>query len=112
MKKILHVGLDVDDKSFHIGAFCSETGEVFELSSKPTVGDLLKKLEKFKALNFEIKICYEATYIGYSLCRLLRKANIETVIIAPSLIPELAVKELRRTDWTLIKWQNIMPMVY
>ena len=35
MKKVLHVGLDVDDKSFHIGAFCRETGEIFEMTSKP-----------------------------------------------------------------------------
>jgi len=95
MKKVLHVGLDVDDKSFHIGAFCSETGEVFELTSKPTFGDLLKKLQKFKDQNFEIKICYEATYIGYSLCRSLRKENIDAEIIAPSLIPELASKKVK-----------------
>ena len=95
MKKILHVGLDVDDKSFHIGAFCSETGEVFELTSRPTLGDLLKKLENFQAQNFEIKLCYEATYIGYPLCRSLRKAGIEAEIIAPSLIPELASKRVK-----------------
>ena len=95
MNKVLHVGLDVDDKNFHIGAFCSETGEVFELTSKPTVGDLLKKLERFKVLNFEIKVCYEATYIGYSLCRSLRKASVDAEIIAPSLIPELASKRVK-----------------
>ena len=94
MKKVLHVGLDVYDKNFHIGAFCSATGEVFELSSKPTVGDLLRKLEKFKE-NFQIKICYEATYIGFSLFRLLKKENIEVEIIAPSLIPELASKKVK-----------------
>lgn len=95
MKKVLHVGLDVDDKSFHIGAFCSETGEVFELSSKPTLGNLLQKLEKFKEQKFQIKLCYEATYIGYALCRALRKENIDADIIAPSLIPELASKRVK-----------------
>jgi hypothetical protein len=48
MKKLLHVGLDVDDKSFHIGAFCSETGETFELTSKPTLGNLMQKLKKLQ----------------------------------------------------------------
>jgi transposase len=95
MKKVLHVGLDVDDKSFHIGAFCSETGEVFELTSRPTLGDLLKKIEKFKEQNFQIKLCYEATYIGYSLCRSLRKEGVDAEIIAPSLIPELASKKVK-----------------
>lgn len=95
MKKLLHVGLDVDDKSFHIGAFCSGTGEFFELSCRPTVASLLKKLENFKEQNFEINLCYEATYIGYSLCRSLRKENINTEIIAPSLIPELASSRVK-----------------
>jgi len=95
MKKLLHVGLDVDDKSFHIGAFCSETGEVFELTCKPNFGNLLKKLDKFREQNFEIKLCYEATYIGYTLCRSLRKESIDADIIAPSLIPELSSNRVK-----------------
>jgi transposase len=95
MKKLLHVGLDVDDKSFHIGGFCLESGEVFELTSKPTLGNLMQKLKKFQDQHFEIKLCYEATYIGYSLYRLLRKEKIDAEIIAPSLIPELASKRVK-----------------
>jgi transposase len=94
-KKVLHVGLDVDDKSFHIGAFCKETGETFELSSRPTAGNLMKKLELLFDKNFELKICYEATYIGYSLCRELNKNNYSTQVIAPSLIPELASNRVK-----------------
>ena len=103
MKKLLHVGLDVDDKSFHIGAFCSETGEVFELTSRPNSGDLLKKLLKFQEKNFQIKICYEATYIGYSLHRALQKENIDVEIIAPSMIPELASKRVKTDRLDAIK---------
>ncbi len=36
-KRVLHVGVGVDDNSFHIGAFCKETGEIFEMTSKPKV---------------------------------------------------------------------------
>ncbi len=89
-KRLLHVGLDVDDKSFHIGAFCKETGEIFEMTSKPNLGNLMKKLEKLKEQNFDIKLCYEATYIGYSLCRDLNKNGYDSEIIASSMIPELA----------------------
>ncbi|NOT80253.1 MAG: IS110 family transposase [Bacteriovoracaceae bacterium] len=94
-KKVLHVGLDVDDKSFHIGAFCKETGETFELSTRPHAGNLMKKFENFSDKNFELKICYEATYIGYSLCRELNKNGYSTQIIAPSLIPELASNRVK-----------------
>ena len=88
--RILHVGIDVDDKSFHIGAFCRETGEVFEMTSKPNLGNLMKKLQKFQDQNFEIKLCYEATYIGYTLCRELVSNGFKAEIIASSMIPEIA----------------------
>lgn len=89
-KKVLHIGLDVDDKSFHIGAFCKETGEIFEMTSKPNIGNLMRKLERFKEQGFDLKLCYEATYIGYSLYRDLNKNGYETEIIASSMIPEVA----------------------
>ena len=82
MKKVLHVGLDVDDKSFHIGAFCKETGEIFEMTSKPNLGNLMRKLERLTAKDFELKLCYEATYIGYSLCRELSKNGYKTLSVS------------------------------
>ena len=95
MKKVLHVGLDVDDKNFHIGAFCYDTGEFFELKSKPNIGNLMRKLEKFTKQDFELKLCYEATYIGYSLCRDLNRNGHDTQIIAPSMIPEIASNRVK-----------------
>jgi len=88
--RTLHVGIDVVDKSFHIGAFCRETGEVFEMTSKPNLGNLMKKLQKFQDQNFEIKLFYEAIYIGYTLCCELVKNGINAEIIASSMIPEIA----------------------
>ena len=46
--RIIHVGVDVDDSSFHLGAFCRETGEVFEMRCKPNLGSLMKKLKKLE----------------------------------------------------------------
>jgi len=89
-KRVLHVGVDVDDNSFHIGAFCKETGEIFEMTSKPNLGSLMQKLKKLEKQNFEIRLCYEATYIGYSLCRALNKKGYKAEIIASSLIPEVS----------------------
>ena len=61
-KRIVHIGLDVDDNSFHIGAFCKDTREVFEMRSKPNLGGLQKKLEKI-CENYDLRLCYEASYI-------------------------------------------------
>jgi transposase len=102
-KRLLHIGLDVDDNSFHIGAFCKESGEIFEMTSKPNIGNLMKKLEKFSKQDFELKLCYEATYIGYSLCRDLNKNGYQTEIIASSMIPEVASNRVKTDRLDAIK---------
>ncbi len=84
---ILYVGVDVDDKAFHIAGFDSQTNKYYEHKCKPTVGALEQKLELFVEKGFIVHLCYEATYIGYSLCRILRSQGYVCDIIAPSLIP-------------------------
>jgi transposase len=92
---LLHVGLDVDDNAFHGTGFCKETGETFEFKSKPNLGSLLNKLKNLENKDFELKVCYEATYCGYHLCRNLRNRGIDCEIIAPSLIPEIPGKKVK-----------------
>ncbi len=48
MRKLLYVGIDVDDKSFHGAGLCDETGEVFEFKCKPTNAALFNKTEKIR----------------------------------------------------------------
>jgi len=86
-QKIVYVGLDVDDTAFHGMGIIRETGEYFEFKSKPDHGVLLKKLKEVFKERYEIRLCYEACYIGYSLCRFLQKYGVHCDVIAPSLIP-------------------------
>lgn len=86
-KKIVYVGLDVDDTAFHGTGLVLETGECFEFKCKPDHGVLRKKIIDLFKEQYAIRLCYEACYIGYSLCRFLRKNGIHCDIIAPSLIP-------------------------
>lgn len=86
-KKIVYVGLDVDDTAFHGMGLVLETGECFEFKCKPDHGVLRKKLDDLFKDEYVIRLCYEACYIGYSLCRFLRKKGIHCDVIAPSLIP-------------------------
>lgn len=95
MKSILYIGVDVDDKNFNVGTFNEETKETTAFRTKPTFGNLLKKLNDLKSKGYKLKVCYEATYIGYDLCRDLRKKKIDCEIIAPSLIPELSGKKIK-----------------
>ena len=95
MKKVLYVGIDVDDKAFHGAGFCEKTGELLEFSCKPTNGALLGKISRLKEKGFKLKTCYEATYIGYSLHRFLESRGVDNTIIAPSLIPELPSNKVK-----------------
>lgn len=89
MKNILYIGLDVDDKAFHGAGICEKGEEMLQFSCRPHSHSLLKKLKIFQQKGFELHTCYEATYIGYSLHRLLEKEGIKNSIIAPSMIPKV-----------------------
>lgn len=85
--RIQYVGLDVDDKGFqgHIRAGMEEKDVVFR--TKPNVSSLTKKLEDLRQSKNEYRICYEASYLGYSLQRALSRKGYKCEVIAPSLIP-------------------------
>jgi len=94
MKKIIHLGLDVDDNAFH-GCGIYEKGgkeQMLEFKTKPTIGALMQKLGNFRKDNFDLTVCYEATYLGFSLFRDLVKHKINCEVIAPSSIPKPAQK--------------------
>lgn len=94
-KEVVFVGIDVDDKMFHGFGINSVTGECHNFVSKPTAGDLIKRLEKIKEEGVEIRTCYEATYIGYTLQRALAKAGYNCEVAAPSLIPRKPGKKVK-----------------
>lgn len=87
--KLIHIGIDVDDNSFTGAALNSLTGEVVEFKSKSSGKALEKKLSKLQEQfpSFHLKICYEATYLGFSLQRELTNMGYHCDVIAPSSIP-------------------------
>jgi transposase len=93
--QVLYVGIDVDDKHFHLAGFNKETGEYLQNKIKPTSGSLLKILRKFEAEGFKVKCCYEATYCGYGLQRTISKNGFEIDIIAPSSILKQAGNRIK-----------------
>lgn len=60
---------------------------MIEFVSRPTAGHLARKLAEIRQGCSGIKVCYEATYLGFSLQRELAKQGYECEVIAPSLIP-------------------------
>jgi len=94
-KNLLFAGIDVDENSFNVALISKKTGEFFHFQCKPNSGALIKKLDSFKSKGFLLKICYESTYLGFSLCREIRKHDYDCEVIASSLIPEVPGKKVK-----------------
>lgn len=88
-QNILYVGLDVDDTQYHGSAFNKDTGEALDFKCRPTLTGLLNQLDKL-AKHFPdcaIRLCYEASYVGFYLQRDLHTHGVHCDVVAPSSIP-------------------------
>ena len=47
-KKLIHIGLDVDDTQYHGAAFKKKTGEIISFKCLPTLKGLVSQLEKMQ----------------------------------------------------------------
>jgi len=99
MKKIIFLGIDVDDKAFHATAILGEgkKEQVMQFKTKPSVSALKSKLQKYIDEGSKVKACYEATYIGFNLARDLKDLGIDCEVIAPSSVPR-APGQTAKTD--------------
>lgn len=94
-EKILFVGLDVDNKAFTGHYISADQNVSGNFRVKPNIGSLQKYLERFRQDGFRLKICYEASYLGFSLYRDLRKNGFECEVIASSLIPKTPGEQVK-----------------
>jgi transposase len=91
MERIVYVGLDVHKDSIVI-AVARQGREAAETwKTIPYGGVRLRKTLKMLVRNGEeLRVCYEAGPTGFGLCRLLREAGIDCIVVAPSLVPSKA----------------------
>jgi transposase len=89
-KRILFIGLDVDDKAFNAYAIFDGATDGVAFKVKSNVAHLLKAMERFEAQDVQFYFCYESTYSAFHLCRSIRAAGHECEVIAAGLIPELS----------------------
>ena len=99
-RNILHVGLDVDDTQYHGSAFNKQTGEVIDFKCRPTLKGLLTQLDKLQrhCRGLSIRLCYEASYVGFCLQRDLRAHRVHCDVVAPSSIPAPQRLALQSSD--------------
>src|SRR4051812_32160113 len=85
---VVFCGIDVDDNAYHVSVFDPTKEASFEFTSSPSAEHLVRALKKHNLSKERLRLCYEATYIGLSLCRSLRQQGFNCEIAAPSLIPQ------------------------
>lgn len=101
-KKVIFIGLDVDDRKFHftcLGEDLPEDG--FSGSCKPIAKILFEFLtKKFDPQEYTLKLCYEAGYLGFSLKRDLEAKGLVCEVVAPGSIPQVPGPKVKtdRTD--------------
>jgi transposase len=85
---VVYVGLDVHKDSIVI-AYAREGREAADVwSTIPNDGIRLRKVLKLLVRDSALlRVCYEAGPTGFGLCRRLREAGIDCIVVAPSLVP-------------------------
>lgn len=94
---VVYVGIDVDDVRYHGCALNQCTGEVQAFQCRPTLKGLVGQLEKLQVYfrGAPLKLCYEASYVGFSLQRDLQGRGFDCEVVAPSSVPRRAGKAVK-----------------
>jgi transposase len=96
-QSFIYVGLDVDDTQYHGSAFAKHTGVVVDFHCRPTLKGLLRQLEKLRQhfSGCAFRLCYEASYLGYTLQRDLAEQGYHCDVVAPTSIPTPRSKQIK-----------------
>jgi len=96
-QNILHIGLDVDDTQYHGSALNHTTGEILDFKCRPNLKGLLGQLDKLHKYfpGSAFNLCYEASYIGYTLQRDLAEKSYHCDVVAPTSIPSPRGKQVK-----------------
>ncbi|HVR07348.1 MAG TPA: IS110 family transposase [Thermoanaerobaculia bacterium] len=87
MQKVRFVGLDVHSQSIAIAVGESDGMMPENLATIPNdTATLLKRLRRLGPLE-TLRCCYEAGPTGFGLCRDLKSAGVDCIVVAPSLVP-------------------------
>ncbi|MGD9170266.1 MAG: hypothetical protein PVI97_09420 [Candidatus Thiodiazotropha sp.] len=88
-QNVIYIGLDIYDNQYHGSALNTETGEVITFKCRPTLKGLLGQLDRLRKCfpPGVFKLCYEASYVGYTLQRDLAEKGYHCDVVAPTSIP-------------------------
>ena len=81
----IYVAIDVDDVRYHGSALNPTTGERLDFDCRPTLKGLVGQLEKLRGCfgTVQMKLCYEASHVSFSLQRDLNARGYDCAVVAP-----------------------------
>lgn len=89
MSTIRFIGLDVHKDSVVMSVAETGAAEAKVFGTFPNdVNKVLKQLKKLSEDVSLLRVCYEAGPTGFGLCRRLKEAGIDCIVVAPSLVPQ------------------------
>ena len=93
-RNVVHVGIDVDDVQYDGSALAWVTGEVLSIQCRAIRKGLMLQLDNVRKhfRGIELKLCYEASYVGFSPQRNLAKRGDACEVVSPSNIARHADK--------------------
>ena len=87
-RNVVYVGMDVHKDSITLAVAREGREPAENWKTVPYDGARLRKALKTLVKDGEIlRVCYEAGPTGFGVCRRLREAGIDCVVVAPSLVP-------------------------
>lgn len=85
---VIYCAVDVDENSYNIAVFDIKDSSVTSFRSNPNANALISKIKDNGYNIKKLQLCYESTYLGFSLYRNLREMGIHCDVIATSSIPK------------------------
>tara|TARA_B100001964_G_C14213602_1_gene591640 strand:+ start:319 stop:1215 length:897 start_codon:yes stop_codon:yes gene_type:complete len=95
--------IDVDDNNFNVALIETASNELLHFKCNSNVSAMVKKIKQKNIHLQDIQLCYEATYLGYTLYRDLKTRGIKCEVIAPSLIPKTPGRKIKTDRLDCIK---------
>jgi hypothetical protein len=85
-QNVIYVGIAVDDERCHGSALDKCTCEMLDFQCRATLKGLVGQLKKVQECfgGLQLKLCYEASYVGFSLQRDLSDRGFDCEVVAPS----------------------------
>ena len=82
------------DVCYHGSALDKRTGEVLDFQCRATLKGLVQQLKQIQEYfgGSQLKLCYKASYVGFSLQRGLTDRGFDSEVVDPSSVPRRACR--------------------